>query len=193
MTEHVPEPADESASPPKKNREHWLMLGCLASFFLFPCLMVSPVAKMLQQWGLGGFVKKVDADCKVRLGKMHKAVELYAADYDESYPFADLWIDTTWRYGTKKSPDEESESIYRCPDIAMTRTGDFGYGFNPTLSEAKKATVADPDAMWMIFDSSDLSRNAYGKPEELFPKPPRHNEGKNNNAVTVGGTVKEVP
>ncbi|MBX3119753.1 MAG: hypothetical protein KF784_11855 [Fimbriimonadaceae bacterium] len=185
--------SETEAEAPKKSRDHWIMFGCLASFFIFPCLMVSPVSKMIQQWGAGGFLKKVDKDCKERLVLVHKGIELYAADNDEHYPPADRWIDSTWKYAAKKSPDDESESIFRCPDVSMTRTGDFGYGFNSLLSSKRKGEVADPDSTWLIFDSSNLKRNAAGDPKEMLPEPRRHVEGKNNNAITAGGTVKEVP
>lgn len=190
MTELEPEIEE---TPPKKNREHYLMLGCFFSMFLFPCVMFTPIASMIRDWGAGGFVKKVDAVCKERLPKLHKAVELYAADYDETYPIADQWVDLTATYGAKKDPEDESESIFRCAEISMTRTGDYGYAFNAVLSSVKRSSVSDPDGTPMIFDSSNLKRNASGKPEDLLPKPARHNREKNNNAVMVSGKVKEMP
>ncbi len=172
------------------------MLGCLASFFIFPCLMVSPVSKLMQQYGIGGFVRKIDGDCKVRLGKLHQAVEMYSADYDDRYPIADTWVEYTWRYGAKKDPIDQSESIFRCPDISMTRTGDYGYAFNKALSTLRKSSVENPDSTPMIFDSSDLARNANGDPEKLKPTPGRHEDGKehhHNNAVMASGKVAQMP
>lgn len=76
---------------------------------------------------------------------------LYSADYDEKFPDASRWVDRTVPYA--KSP-----AIYHCPILSKS---DYGYAFHDLLSLSKTPAGKDSTTV-MIFESTDLTRNAHG-------------------------------
>ena len=125
--------------------------------------------------------------CMDRLRKLGQAFNAYAADNDGLYPPAPIWVDALVKYAAKKDPEEQSESVFRCPVISAMRTGEYGYAMNDTLSRIKKGAANLP----LIFDSDLMKRNAHSGLESL-PNPPRHRNARENFAVFEDGTVGAV-
>lgn len=129
--------------------------------------------------------------CMARLRKVGVALQTYAVDHDGCFPPAESWIDASWSLGAKKDPENESESIFRCPTISKKRTGEYGYAFFDDLGLKPRSQLVDPKTTPMVFDSDLMSRNAHSGVESL-PKVPRHRSGRSNNVLAADGHAKAV-
>lgn len=155
-------------------------------FCVFPGIIVYFSLTVGAQVGRSVSSDRVDSLCRSRLEKLGEALALYAADHNGYLPPGDRWVDATWKYGAKKDPKNESESVFRCPTISARRTGEFGYALNEAVAGKKLEDLGSEDAL--VFDSDDLSRNATQDVARV-PNPLRHARGKENYAVTAARRV----
>jgi len=91
---------------------------------------------------------------------------MYSQDYDETFPGADKWMDYTTTY-------RKSEIYLHCPTVSRSVDEKYGYAYNQKLSRKQLATIAEPQTTPMLYDSSDLERNASDDVSSL-PAPARH-------------------
>lgn len=172
-------------------RRTWLyvMIGGLPALALIG-LTVYVMTRAISDMGAGDGGRRVTEICVSRLRSVSQGVLIYAADHDGFLPPAETWVDATWPYAAKKDPEEESESVFRCPAISKLREGGYGYAFNLDL-DSKPAKSDFSDSKPMVFDSKALFRNAAGPPVAAYPAPdPRHNGGKANVIAYLDGSVK---
>jgi len=93
------------------------------------------------------------------------AMQMYLADYDETFPPADAWADCLLPY---LPPGQMG--AFLCPAAAGTQ--ECSYAFSAALGGAKVASVNRPGTVVMLYES-DGGWNAAGGPE-LLPEKPRH-------------------
>jgi hypothetical protein len=164
------------------------ILLALAALVGLPVLIAVAVLGVFRPLLTEANEDRVSERCMGRLSKLAQAASVYAADADGRYPPASAWMDALVPYASKKDPENESESVFRCPSISALRTGDYGYAF---LSEAsgEKALTKDGEPRLLFFDSALMDRNASSGPETL-PKPPRHKGTTQNFGVLEDGTIR---
>jgi hypothetical protein len=128
-----------------------------------------------------------------KLSNMKQAdlgIMMYAADSDDLLPLAANWMDSTRLY-TKQEQVYHSPGI---PEIGMNGQPQFGIAFRRSLASANLDKIFRPEEVALIFDSSDLSRNASGE-LELLPNPPRYgsNDERKNLVGFADGHAKFIP
>lgn len=79
---------------------------------------------------------------------------LYASDYDEKLPKADVWQDSIVEY-------IKSKDIYKC----LVGTSPESYAFNSTVSGRDSTKIESPDRAVMEFEADAHAHNAHGGPE----------------------------
>lgn len=120
--------------------------------------------------------------CLSNVKQRSLALIMYAEDANERFPGRVRWMDATAVYlrpssSVDKSGDRDRD--LRCPSVF--RRG-YGYAFDAVLSEKK--SPAQPEAVPLVYDSSNLARNASDGVTSL-PRPARH-DGKDNVAYADG-------
>jgi hypothetical protein len=111
---------------------------------------------------------------------------MYASDEDDHLPFAANWMDAL-------SPYTKDESCLHSPG-AQERAAKpevvYGIAFRRRLSGTREPKIEEPDKVVLIFDASDLRRNAAGD-LNLLPRPPRY--GSVNVVAFVDGHASATP
>jgi hypothetical protein len=105
--------------------------------------------------------------CMSNLKQSGLAVAMYANDYDERYPKAEVWID-------RLMPYSKSDRIYQ--DVEGIKVGTYGYAFRKTASSINQDNIPNQAAFIILFDSSLTGRNATSELWSL-PHPGRHKGG----------------
>lgn len=91
------------------------------------------------------------------------SLEMYANDYDEGLPLPGKWIDETLIY-------TRDNDAYYSPAVAGQG---FGYALNSEYAGTYLSAIANLDTAVLLFDSTDLSRNATD-PISTEPNPGRY-------------------
>ncbi len=134
---------------------------------------------------------------KENLKAMYTAMSIYH-DSEGGYPPADRWMDSISIYlKTADLSDEDAKKKLKNPIVTEENALGFGYAMNDQYSNGfilsdgmtseDPLAIGDPDRAILIFDSSDLTRNAHGNPVQLAPEPERAG---GNLAVTASGSVE---
>ena len=101
--------------------------------------------------GGGGGGSSREDPSRANLLRLRTGILQYATDNDDILPLAD-WMDGIVPYlGT------EGQSALRRPTAPA---GSYGYALNSTLLGASTHSFASPDAVPMVFESTNLTRNA---------------------------------
>src|SRR5512134_3805732 len=116
------------AEEPRKTWAY-VLAGVIAAAIIIS-LSAIVISRAVSDMGNPTSGSRVTAICISKLGMVAKAQLLYAADHDDDLPPAASWIDATWRYAGKKDPGEVTESVFKCPAVALRRDGGYGYAFN---------------------------------------------------------------
>lgn len=125
--------------------------------------------------------------CLDNLKQLGAAFALYL-DANGAYPPADKWMDEITLYlRAGDLPKEEQEKKLRCPDLPY-HPDTYGYALFRSLSGKWADEIPEPEKQVVVFDSSNLSRNANDDLESL-PNPPRHG---GNNALYADGRSAPV-
>lgn len=123
------------------------------------------------------------------LRAMHLALSLYH-ESEGQFPHGEGWMDALEPYiRTDDMSAEEAQKKFMNPLLGKNEDGAFGYAFNDAASAKYKDDVPTPARTPLVFDSSNLSRNAHGSPEELLPNPPRQG---GNMGISVTGEVLKL-
>jgi hypothetical protein len=85
------------------------------------------------------------------LKQLGMASSMYAQRNDDRLPLRANWMDAL-------KPFTMNDQIARCPSV--NGLNQFGYAFNSTLDSAMRAHLADPGRMPLVYDSTNLVRNA---------------------------------
>jgi prepilin-type processing-associated H-X9-DG protein len=123
-----------------------------------------------------------EASCLSNIRQQGVGVLMYAQDYDEKYPPATAWMDVTSTY-------MRDATVRSCPSVPGASTTTFGYAYNSKLSRIEESKIRDPKTTPMIYDSSNLAKNASDAVTSL-PSPARHL--KNNNMGYADGHAKRI-
>ncbi|MCS7301631.1 MAG: DUF1559 domain-containing protein [Fimbriimonadales bacterium] len=118
--------------------------------------------------------------CMSNLKQLSLAMLTYAADYDDRLPPAPRWSDSI-------AARIRDPITFRCPSVPP---GKFGYAMNSRLSHQRISELVDSHTTPLLYDSSNLERNAHDAFSSL-PNPPRHVQV--NNVVYADGHVRAVP
>jgi hypothetical protein len=152
----------------------WI-LYLLTGFFAFGVLFL---------WFLNAGLKLKAArincqDCSENVRILVRAMQMYVAEWDDTFPVASKWSDSVRQYVTPAIQDlypspnmkyfEYSGRPFVCPSAPGVRCG---YAFNSELSGVKLSGVSDPQDT-IVFFESDAGWNAAGGPD-LLPSRPRH-------------------
>ncbi|MCW3098140.1 MAG: hypothetical protein JWL77_3758 [Chthonomonadaceae bacterium] len=105
--------------------------------------------------------------CVQNLRSAQRGMELYSQDYDQSLPRAATWMDDL-------TPYVKNRTELKCPVVRLANPKGFGYAFNSKLSGLKTAKITTPLTTVVVYDSTDIERNAADTVTTL-PMPPRHN------------------
>ena len=105
--------------------------------------------------------------CFQNLRTAQRAMDLYSQDYDQTLPQAATWMDTTIPYMNNQQIE------LRCPVVRVVNPKAYGYAFDSKLSGARTAKIESPAVSALVFDSTNLERNA-SNALTSFPSPPRH-------------------
>jgi hypothetical protein len=120
------------------------------------------------------------------LKAIYNALKLYQ-DSEGQFPDSKTWMDAIKnRMLADNMTGEEAAKKLVSPSL-RANPGQYGYAMNDAAS-GKYIGDLDPK-MPLIFDSSDVSRNAHGSPAKLLPKPPR---GGQNMAISADGTILKL-
>ncbi|MCL6623135.1 MAG: hypothetical protein K6T17_00780 [Fimbriimonadales bacterium] len=125
--------------------------------------------------------------CLDNLKQLGSAFALYL-EAEGAYPPAEKWMDEISRYlRAGDLPKEEQEKKLRCPDLPYD-PNTYGYAFFRSLSGKWKDEIPEPENQVVVFDSTNLSRNANDDLESV-PDPPRPG---GNNALYADGRAGPV-
>ncbi|QYK54506.1 MAG: hypothetical protein KF824_06295 [Fimbriimonadaceae bacterium] len=178
----------------KNPRARRMMFGCLGVFVgvvIALVIWLGPLVKAANKVGvLDPQVKRdYEGNTMENLKNIHNALLQYEAS-EGQLPFAETWMDAAWRrLQTADMDEDQAKRKLKSPSLYESNPQAFGYAFNEALSGQYSGDVENPAQTPLIFDSSDLTWNAFGNPAQLAPNPPRP-EG--NYAVTVEGNVMKL-
>ncbi|MEZ0324548.1 MAG: hypothetical protein ACAH95_01460 [Fimbriimonas sp.] len=116
--------------------------------------------------------------CIVNEKQLAAALLLYGEANNERFPESGKWMDSI--EPLLKMPD-----ALQCPALSEG----FGYAFTESLGTKALKEVNNPQDKMMLFDSTNLSRNAQDDAASL-PNPGRHDE--RNNVAFADGHAKSI-
>jgi len=131
-----------------------------------------------------GMASQASQQCLTNVKQDGLGLLMYSQDYDERFPPATAgWMDATVPY-LKNNED------YQCPTVVATNPNGYGYAFNSAVAGSPLSSITAPATTLMIYDSSNLARNAVDALTSL-PNPGRHS-GLNNVCYADGhnGSLK---
>lgn len=133
--------------------------------------------------GSGENPENPSADYVASVGNMRAIANgmlLYVSDHDDVYPPANRWMDAL-------TPYVPNPNVFVSPAF-VNRADEYGYAFNAALAGTSSHEDVDPYNTILVFDSTDLSRNATA-PTSTLPNPPRY--GVTNTISYANGRVQD--
>lgn len=122
------------------------------------------------------------------LKAMHMAMMLYH-ESEGAFPDSSGWMEAVEpRIQVNDMTKSENFKKMISPEF-LKEKGKYGYAMNDAASQKYKDDISEPDTTPLIFDSSDLARNAHGTPETLLPSPPRNGR---NQGVSISGQILKL-
>jgi prepilin-type processing-associated H-X9-DG protein len=119
------------------------------------------------------------AQCLSNLKQQNIAMLQYAEDFDGRLPRRSNWMDATDSF-LRRYSTAEFDWTRHCPLVQREIKRDrslFGFAFNSRIEGKEVKELSDMERTPLIFESSNLSRNA-SDPVLTLPNPGRHG-GKN--------------
>ena len=120
-----------------------------------------------------------------------RAMQMALSQYHESegsFPESSGWMDAIEpRIQVFDMAKNETEKKMVSP-MYRNQPGKYGYAMNDACSKKYKDDIPEPEKTPLVFDSSDLTRNAHGDPAKLLPSPPR--DGANQGISVEGQLLK---
>lgn len=107
------------------------------------------------------------SSCQTNLKQAMLGILQYSQDHQETFPTARKWIDEVMPY-------MGGEAFFRCPSLPYG--SDYGYALNQNLDGLGLAKMDNPAQTVAIYETSDLTRNAFGVSDE---RAYRHDGGSN--------------
>jgi prepilin-type processing-associated H-X9-DG protein len=131
--------------------------------------------------------------CLSNVKQIGTAFDMYLQDYDDRLPPNSDWTSRLFPY-------LRNERLLQCPSVAGPEVHDysrtsglssFGYAYNSKLAEATQKEIGNAKSRVLIYDSTNLARDASDLVTSL-PDPPRH-QGRNNIGYADGHARSESP
>ena len=114
----------------------------------------------------------IKTTCLSNMKQCVVAASLYAADVDDRFPPATVWMDVIDIY-------TKTESVFHDP--AVRATSEYGLAFRRRASGVKLAALQSPAQFVLVFDSKLTARNAHSELWSI-PRPGRHPASDNGNS-----------
>jgi hypothetical protein len=160
-----PPPTPMYSIPPRTSgfpRWGMFLLGCGALVFLGFILLGLGMSRFM----VAGRGEMQSQFCVDNLRAAHRGLELYSQDYDQTLPRSAVWMD-------KATPYLKNRAELKCPVVRIVNPTGFGYAFNSKLSGSRTSKIDTPATTALVFESTNLQRNAFDAVISL-PSPPRH-------------------
>ena len=126
-----------------------VVLGCCGGGFVLIMVLAALLFPVFAQ----ARDKAREITCISNLKQIGLATMMYSQDYDERFPPGD-WMDSV-------KPYVKNEQIFHCPSVTKNLDSpSFGYAYNSHLIKASLSKISVPNRVYLIFDSTDLTRNA---------------------------------
>jgi len=109
--------------------------------------------------------------CLVNVKQIATSMQMYAQDYDDHLPAAANWMDASAAYSETSSGG--NKAVFQCPTVQVKQPSGFGYAFNTKYAGKPFSKIAAPAVAQLVYDSSNLARNASDAVTSL-PNPARH-------------------
>lgn len=127
--------------------------------------------------------KARERECVSGMNVIAHAVKRRAADHGGALPDSVSWMDALHAY-------TRGDDAFRCPAVSQGKPNAYGKAFNSALGGRPLAQLQMPATDVMVFDSTNLLRNA-SDPGTSLPAPPRHLG--HNVMLYLDGHVKAMP
>lgn len=147
--------------------------GCLPIVAVFAlALLITPSLRKLRDTQKEAARTTI---CLSNIKQISMGFQMYAQDYDDHLPPSRGWMDSI---GTHvDAGGANPDALFRCPTVQHANPAGFGYAFNNKLAGRPMSKVGAPASMQLVYDSSDLKRNASDAVSSL-PNPARHITGR---------------
>jgi hypothetical protein len=122
--------------------------------------------------------RKYQASREANLRSLSVALHLYEKS-EGTYPTANKWMDCIGGRlrSTDMSEGEAAKKLVR-PNLTHAAPNQYGYALNDAVAGKFHGDIKDANTI-LVFESSDLSKNAHGSPMAQ----------KGQKAITVGGQI----
>ena len=110
--------------------------------------------------------------CISNVKQIGTSVQMYTQDYDETYPLSATWMDGISPYLGNPNSDK-TRNVLQCPAVHVTNPTGYGYAFSNKLSGKSSQKINAPALTQMVYDSTNLTKNASDAVTSL-PSPARH-------------------
>ena len=185
MHTHVADPTESPRKPLMRMRFFgvWLCaVAVVAAVMLFPVFATQRI------------IDRAASD-QSNFKQLGFSVIMYTSDNDDRYMLATNWMDTIQPY-LRNEPILHSLALQRpgSAEVPIQSTP-YGIAFRKSLAGVDCNNLVVPEQIAVLFDSTELGRNASGE-LNLLPDPPRHKSKDGTPCNLVGfadGHVKSVP
>jgi prepilin-type processing-associated H-X9-DG protein len=116
------------------------------------------------------------ANCINNIEQISLAMQMYASDWNETYPLAENWNDALAKYARPSASGGSAgaDTVWTCP---TAKSSEPAYALNRLLARVRVGEVSFAAETVGIYESVP-GRNQAGE-AELLPSPPRHDGGNN--------------
>lgn len=175
--------------PVSTRAKRWLWVGGIAFVVLgIPAIIFGPT--IVDLWPtISEAIKEPEmheytGTTTKNLKAMHTAFTQFH-DSEERYPDATKWMDEVKNYiKTGDLTEEEAAKKLMNPRFG-TKAGQYGFAMNSELSKKYKGDIKDPKTI-LVYETSDLKRNASGKPGKL-------SQTDAGIGITISGDIVPLP
>jgi hypothetical protein len=112
--------------------------------------------------------------CISNVKQIATSMQMYVQDYDDTYPASRNWMDGISPYLGNPNTDK-TRNVLQCPTVRAVQPAGYGYAFNSALAGKSAAKINSPGRMPLVYDSSNLVKNASDAVSSL-PNPARHRQ-----------------
>lgn len=153
-------------------------IGMLVALFVI-IIIAAILFNVFAQDRNGGYSQTLE-----NLKRLANANALYAEDFDGRLPVAERWMDSIV---SREGQYPIAEETLIDPELSERKDGQYGFAFYQPLSSIEIASVANPQEVPMLFQSTLLERNATGDLTTL-PDPARN--GRVNHVALLDTSVR---
>jgi hypothetical protein len=133
--------------------------GCAVAVFWLLALLLGAMLGPLKSVGQS-------RTCQANVVILTRGFRMYTEDYDDHFPPSARWMDSAVFF-------LDGEKRLHCPTVSKPGEKLFGYAMNSAVSGKGKKDLTAIDTTPLVYDSSNLARNAADEVKSL-PSPGRH-------------------